>query len=209
MPVWRTSCPWNVDAVCAVFVRSSMVVAMGESRRTARFVALAALCVTGVLATAGCSTNSVRPPSAPPSSSAESSDAAVLAAVLDVYTRYSAALDAVLARGDGDYSQLEPLTTPEFLESFTAADDEFARGEWVTTGSTSFDSEELVAITSSTVSVQLCRDVSRVRILTADGMDVTPGDRPERFPVSVTFAATDGAYVVDGSERITEDPSCD
>ncbi|PSL38589.1 hypothetical protein CLV49_2214 [Labedella gwakjiensis] len=181
---------------------------MGEPRRTTRFGALAALCIMGVLIATGCASSEAPPPTASSSPTAEKSDAAVLAAVLDVYTRYSAALDAILARGDGDYSQLEPLTTPEFFDSFTSADDEFSRGEWKTTGSTSFDSEELVSSSSSSVAVVLCRDVSRVRVVTVDGVDVTPADRSERFAVKVTFTSDDSGYLVDSSERTAEDALC-
>jgi hypothetical protein len=183
---------------------------VGETRRTTRLIALAALGASTAITAAGCSLHDASPPSAvaSPTGTSTRSEQAILADAIDAYTRYSAALDAVLARGDGDYSDLTSVTSKRFLDTFTAAQDEFSSGEWKTTGSTSFDSEELVEFSSSTATVRLCRDVSRVRVLTRDGMDVTPPDREERFSVLVDLIEADGTYVIDSSERVTEDVSC-
>jgi hypothetical protein len=188
-----------------------MVSAMGESRRTTRSVELIALCAGLLLSTAACTAADPASPS-PTASVADADDAAeaaVLAEAIDAYTRYSAALDVVLAEGDGDYSKLADFTTPAFLTRLSE-DDIFAVNGWTTTGSTTFDSEEYLSEVDSTVTVRLCRDVSRVRVENTAGEDVTPTERADRFVVTVAFVRDDErTLLVDSSERDGEDRSCE
>jgi hypothetical protein len=209
--LWTTLSSGVVDARNAVFVRSPRVSAVGETRRTTRLIALAALGASTAIAAAGCSLHDASPPSAvaSPTGTSTRSEEAILADAIDAYTRYSAALDAVLARGDGDYSALKDWTTSDYLTRLSE-DDLFAQNGWVTEGSTSFDSEQLVSRSPETVTVRLCRDVSRVRVKDASGVDVTPKERDDRFVVTVSLVGTEeSSLLVDSSERDAEDDSCE
>ncbi|RWZ53151.1 hypothetical protein ELQ90_04305 [Labedella phragmitis] len=136
-------------------------------------------------------------------------DDAILAKAVDAYTRYSAALDLALANGDGEFEELKGLATPSFLRGL-AADDVFAVNSWRSRGSTSFDSQQLVNESENQVVLQVCRDVSRVRVLDAQGTDVTPKERDDRFAVMVTLQRVDPSapLLVAGSEP-SVDASCE
>jgi hypothetical protein len=183
------------------------VSAVGESNvGRHRIIGLSALCV-GALVLAGCAPGAASTRSATPRPT--DTDAALLSEAIDVYTRYSAALDVVLASGEDDYAALEEVTTEAFLDTLRA-DDEFSRGEWRTSGSTSFDSETLVKADDTSLTLQLCRDVSRVAILDTSGNDITPPDRADRFAVTVAFIRSkEGSLEIDSSDRNVEDASCE
>jgi hypothetical protein len=138
-----------------------------------------------------------------------STDSAQLVEAIDVYTRYSAALDGVIARGDGDFTSLSDTTTEKFRGELELQDT-FAQNGWKSEGATSFDSESLLVAEPLRMVLHLCRDVSRVRILDASGTEVTPPERSERFPVHVTLVRTDEElpWLIDGSVRDPEDESC-
>jgi hypothetical protein len=141
--------------------------------------------------------------------SATSTDSAQLVEAIDVYTRYSAALDGAFAAGDGDFSGLSGSTT-EALREVMESGDIFSQNGWRAVGATSFDSETLVESSDLKMVVHLCRDVSRVRIVDASGADVTPPERADRFPVEVTFvrANSEESWLIDGSVREPGDDSC-
>jgi hypothetical protein len=145
-----------------------------------------------------------------PSVSATNETDVILGEVLSVYTRYSAGLDVALASGRGDYSAVRSSTTDSYFAELSMADDEFADGALRTSGSTSFDSASVVDVSKSDVTVRLCRDVSLVRVLNQEGVEITPEDRPERFPVLVRFTlVTDKGYLVDESIRDEESEICE
>ena len=208
-PVEAGGCP--VDASNAAFVRSPMVAAVAETLGLRRYIALVALGLATAATVTGCTTDGAPPSSATPSATAPNadSDEAILVAAIDAYTRYSAAFDVVSALGGKDPSPLKEFTTSAFFTRLSA-DGTLSENGWVTVGSTSFDSEKLVDYTDTSVTIQVCRDVSRVEVLDSSGTDVTPDDRAERFLVSVTLTRSvdDAELLVDSSIRDGEDDSC-
>jgi hypothetical protein len=183
------------------------VAAVGESQARRRWPALTIAALVAVLS--ACDSGGTAPADTPTLSQATETDE-ILSAVLSVYAKYSAGLDVSLASGKGDYSAVRSSTTDEYFAELATADDEFASGELRADGSTSFDSASVVDVSGSEVTVMLCRDVSLVRILNREGADVTPADRPARFPVIVRFSRDgDEGYLVDESTRDVESSICD
>jgi hypothetical protein len=207
-PCLACRCP--VDAWNAVFVRSPMVAAVGETDRCRRFIALVALGLAAAIMATGCTASAAAPPTpTAPSTAPDADSEAILVAAVDAYTRYSAAFDVVSALGGKDPSPLKEHTTSAFFTRLSA-EGTLSENGWVTVGSTSFDSEKLVDYTDTNVTIQVCRDVSRVKVLDSSGTDVTPDDRAERFLVSVTLtrSVADAELLVDSSVRDGEDDSC-
>lgn len=181
---------------------------MGEPRRTTRFGALAALCITGVLIATGCASSEASPPPPPTTASssptAEKSDAAVLAAVLDVYTRYSAAFDVALSTMPtaSDQPQLRATVTPEYWKVLEADLSSDSR-TWYQTGSTAFENMSVVdsSFDSGEVSVSalVCVDSSHVTLHDQTGVEVHSDDRSLRFVMQVDFegASIDELLVAD------------
>jgi hypothetical protein len=164
--------------------------------------------VTSLVVLSGCSADLPRRQSTPRPVASESASA-LLDDAIDVYTRYSAALDVILAAGEGDFTALKGIGTEAFYDAFATSEDEFTKGIWRTDGSTSFDSVEVMQASDTEITLGLCRDVSRVRIVDEDGNDATPVDRPDRFRVRATFIKTSaGELRIDSIERNAEDPTC-
>jgi len=60
---------------------------------------------------------------------------------------------------------------------------------------------------ATTVVAAVCLDATRTRVVTDEGADVTPKDRPETSLLRVTFVSVDGRYQISNSE-LPEDPTC-
>lgn len=187
-----------------------MVVAMGETRRTTPFVALTALCITGILATTGCSADGASVPTSSPTSTATNSDAAVLAGAIESYSRYSAAFDVALSAmpTESDYSQLKASVTPEYWK---VLDEEFSSNDrtWYQSGSTAFENMSILdsSIDSGEVRVSalVCVDSTHVKLRDGAGAEVHGDDRSLRFSMHIDFEGSaigellvSDAYSADG-----------
>lgn len=188
---WRSH-PHAVDARNAVFVRSPMVSAVGETRRTTRFIALAVLGASTAIAAAGCSLHDASPPSVTASATgtSTSSEQAILAAAIDAYTRYSAAFDVYLAAlpADADPSGLRETVTADY---WSVLQGEFSSSQrtWYQVGSTAFGDVELLSSRtdgrSVTASIVVCVDSAHVELLDSEGKVVHAADRALRFPMRI------------------------
>jgi hypothetical protein len=122
------------------------------------------------------------------------SDEEALAAAEEAYGAYLAASDQVSASGGVDTALLEPHATADYLEFLTPEFEEFEESGRKTTGATRFDSFELQQHAElgeqALVSIYLCLDVSDVRVLDQNNVDVTPIERQLRLPLEVTLVAT-------------------
>jgi hypothetical protein len=147
-------------------------------------------CALSAVALSGCAPTAPSPTPSPTPTAIFSSEDEALAAATEVYQQYSAALDEVFAAGGEGDELLGGFVTPEYLVELSE-DGALERNGWRTTGVTSFDNVSVDEVVdtgeTATVTLALCRDVSHVRIVNAEGADVTPESRLERFPVLVTF----------------------
>ncbi|GAB3617926.1 hypothetical protein GCM10027416_24830 [Okibacterium endophyticum] len=143
------------------------------------------------MALTSCTTPSPEP--TPTKTTVFASDDEALAAAVDAYTKYNAALDAVLAGEDRKESGLQGLVTEEFWLELSETNGLEERG-WKSQGTSTFDSETLVAFNMdasvANITLSLCRDVSEVRLIDEGGNDVTPASRDDRFPVEVNFVSS-------------------
>ncbi|MBG6240087.1 hypothetical protein IWX78_003078 [Mycetocola sp. CAN_C7] len=168
----------------------------GNTRRMLRQALAVPLgCVLVALVLSGCATTTPPTPT-PTDTSIFASEEEALAAATDVYQQYNAAFDEALATGGGDMSALGELTTPEHLEEL-AEPGMIDENGWHTDGSSSFEIIEVASFESSAdgieISLNLCRDLSAVRILDSSDSDVTPDDWPQLVGLNVRFRESQDA----------------
>jgi hypothetical protein len=150
-------------------------------------------CLLGVVALTGCTPSA--PPTATPTSTAIfSSEDEALAAATDVYQQYNAAFDQALANGGEDMSGLRDLVTDEHFVELDKPGTIDSNG-WHTEGSSSFSVKSVASYEADTesaaISVNLCRDLSNVRVMDSAGLDVTPETWPAVVPLKVSFASSE------------------
>jgi hypothetical protein len=172
---------------------------------------VAALLLAATLAVlTGCSAPEPAPPAASPSATAEpvfASDEEALAAAEKAYTEYLAAFDEVAHDGGREPERLADHVAPDELQKSLAEFGAFVTADRHTRGNTGFDDLSLqqyeVRSGFARVIVYLCLDVSEVRVLDANGKDVTPA-REARQPLVVTLVSANRgseALVLEESEQ--------
>ncbi|GAB2524897.1 hypothetical protein [Paramicrobacterium agarici] len=118
-----------------------------------------------------------------------SEDEALQAAV-DVYQQYNAAFFEMTSDPDAGSEKLKPLLTTSFYEELTAGTYLEDKGQR-TVGTASFGSASMVTldqnVSSASMTVRLCQDLTNVQIVDAEGNDVTPPERLDIFPVEVAL----------------------
>ncbi|HRP99563.1 MAG TPA: hypothetical protein PK781_03780, partial [Terrimesophilobacter sp.] len=120
------------------------------------------------------------------------SDEEALAAAVEVYEEYLAAIQQRSNSGVEDLSVLSEFVTEEQLARERAAVQDSLRNGTITKGEVTF---ERVAVQQRWVRdrgvesliTYLCLDVSNVVVLNSEGVDVTPLDRPNRVALEVEF----------------------
>lgn len=158
----------------------------------------AILAVGSTLALAACVPNEPAPPPAPsPSTTAPlfATDDDALAAAEKVYREYLAA-----SNSGPDFARLEPVTTPEWFAYEKEASDRRHEAGLRAEGDSQIVSFDLQSYSTSEVVVYVCLDVSDVRVLNQQGIDVTPSERADRGTLEVRFAVTNAGLRVDGSD---------
>lgn len=115
------------------------------------------------------------------------SEEEALAAAEEAYAAYLAVSDAVSGDGGKHPERLEGYMTAEELDRAVERFSDLAASGRHTQGSTVFRSSTLQHWDDMEVAMYLCLDVSGVRVLDAQGTDVTPIDRPDHIPLEVTF----------------------
>lgn len=155
-----------------------------------RRMLLASVLVCIVFATSACTPEAPKPAPTPTKTAVFASEEDALQAAIDVYQKYSAAYDRITATGVADYGPVEDLVTSDFLAELQA-DTSFEDQGLHTTGSSTFDNASLVSLEQdaekATVRVRLCRDVTNLKIVNADGEDASADKRDYRFPYEVMF----------------------
>ncbi|PFG30388.1 hypothetical protein [Paramicrobacterium agarici] len=152
-------------------------------------------CATAVVAGAtACTPAEPEKTPTPTKTAIFASEDEALQAAVDVYQQYSAAYDEALSSAEPDYSAVSKYATERFISELVAADEEVANGSMVE-GTSSFDTVSLVDFDHRSdpvkVDIKLCRDVSKQAIVDANGKDITPDERLERFPFEVLLVWDD------------------
>lgn len=172
------------------------------------------LCAGALLATAGCTAGDTPQRSATPTDSAPT-DAAVLAAAIDAYTRYSAAFDVYLSDLPvaADSSGLKEAVTTRY---WSVLEEEFRAEEraWYQKGSTAFGNAELLTTSiegdTFTASIVVCVDSSHVELFDSEGAEVYAEDRVLSFPMQVNLeGASANRLRVDDSFSAEGDVQCE
>jgi hypothetical protein len=150
-------------------------------------------------------TESARIPDAEPSSEGAplfASDEEALAAATAAYQEYLAASGQVSSSADLDISPIVDLVTEAYLVNEAATLDQFESRGLRTAGDSILAGSALQQWFESgsggvTVIIYACVDVSNVRLIDRDGVDVTPADRPAIAALEVQFISG-----VAGSEQL-------
>jgi len=171
--------------------------------RAARFFVAPFLAVgllSGCLATVN--PNATDPPTAAPLPEATeaspifASNEEALAAALEAYAAYTKASDGFVTNeiDRNDLSVFETLVSPRYLPDILDGLESFSKSGRRGMGKSEFDTASIVSYADVTdgkaeVDLYLCSDYSAIRVFDANGVDVTPPDRPDRVPLQVGFVS--------------------
>ena len=186
--------------------------------RVTRGLSAAALAVVFALTLTGCvpQAHKAAPPAPSPSATPVfASDEEALAAATKAYAAYLEVEDRVAEVGGDDLEELSNHVTAHQLSIEREAFKGFSSSGKVSRGASRFDTISLQKKSTATdgtttISLYLCLDVSDVRVLDTDGNDVTPAERPDRYPLEVDLQASNGSdsFLVSRSDAWRGDNFC-
>lgn len=165
-------------------------------------VAIAVSAAALALGLSACAPSSPEPSPTPPSTTDAAapifeSDEEALQAAVEAYERYVEVSSAIGADGGENPERIEEVIDEAILEDALADFEEIRTRQVRTEGASTYDSVSFVQRSESdsraTVELRLCRDVNTLRIIDANGADVTPTDRAERVPTQVIAVSSPGS----------------
>lgn len=119
------------------------------------------------------------------------SDEDALAAAVEAYAKYLAAIQKRSNSGADDFSEISGYVTEDQLERERAAADASLAAGRSTRGAATFDRVKAQQYWQGGgvdgLVVYLCLDVTDVAVIDATGVDVTPVQRPDRVALEVEF----------------------
>lgn len=164
------------------------------------------------IALAGCS---AQQPATQPSASATeekplfSSDEEALAAAQAAYAKYLEVSDQIARDGGANPERLKGLVTSDQYPSELQNYKEYSKSGLHSKGTSSFDSFHVSNPDQNQFRTYLCVDVSDSRVIDSSGMDVTPSNRAERWPLVVSFSfGPKGSVYISGNETWTGSNFC-
>ncbi|WP_449408406.1 hypothetical protein [Microbacterium maritypicum] len=172
-------------------------------RRRLSLIAIGALVVGGMLS--GCAPSPAPTPTPTP---AFASDEEAFAAAEEVYRAYIAAGNEERG-GDPDANPERHLIGDALEAEIQIIQDLHANqlhvdGEAVVS---SFRGREAdIDIGRTLIQADACLDVTNTRVLDSLGTDVTPPDRQQTLPLSVTFIKSDSTLLISDSTLVSEEP---
>jgi hypothetical protein len=185
--------------------------------RTKSRSAAVTLVLVAALAATGCTPEAPRANEKPTPTSTPlfASDEEALAAAEEAYAAYLAASDAITAEGGASPERIDPFVASQLRQSARDSLSEFQEANLHTVGASTFDTVTLQQVRTdesgaSEVSIYVCLDISAVRLIATSGADVTPGDRSDRLPLTVSFrsAGQTADLVLEESESWAGDNFC-
>jgi hypothetical protein len=164
-------------------------------------VCLVGLIASGALGLSGCVSAA---PDPTPNAAATSkpvfeSDAAALVAATKAYAAYLAMSDKISQEGGANPERIAPLVTPEWLDHEVSTAEALAKLGNHQVGAISFDSPSLqsrepASEDAEVVAIYVCLDLTAARLLDETNQDKTAHGGNGRFPVVVTFKASQGEH---------------
>lgn len=165
-----------------------------------------------VAALAGCDAGSTAPSSPPPTPSPQApifaSDEEALAAAEAAYAAYAAVDAAILADGGKGSDRIKDHVSATYEPTVLKAYAQIAEGGLVVRGEGSVERARLIEANREVVQIYACLDVGGTVVLNAEGVDVTPPERPLRTPVRLRFVPDGDRLLLDGSEKWDGDDFC-
>ncbi|TXN31275.1 hypothetical protein [Lacisediminihabitans profunda] len=151
------------------------------------------------------------PPTSAPTPAATplfASDAEALAAATAAYAAYVAMSDKITTEGGADPERISPYVSKEQLARDLAVFKTYEDRGYASHGELGFDSVRLESLTGTdkpVVTVFLCADFSKIRLVDSAGTDITESDLQERAPMEISFVrdsnvSTRYGLVIDWSE---------
>jgi hypothetical protein len=156
-------------------------------RAEAALAIAAALALTACVATPG----DTKPTPSPSATPLFSSDEEALAAAEEAYAAYLRVSDQILMDGGNEPERLLEVATNDVLANEESGYDKAKAVGLRSTGGSSFDQMRIQSVDDRSLTVYLCKDVSRVDILDVNGQSVVPSSRPDRYPLSIEFQSVD------------------
>lgn len=161
------------------------------ARMLRRTTAGALACLLGTVALAAC-TPTDQPVSSPTPTTIFASEDEALAAATDVFAGYLAAYDSAMADGGKDISGLRDYVGDEYLAELSKPGT-IVRNNWHTVGVSTF---EVVGVSkyrdhdrSAVIDLNICRNLSAIKVVDSGERDVTPPDREVVVPLIVSFTS--------------------
>lgn len=134
-----------------------------------------------------------KPPKPSPSSTALfATDEEALAAAEEAYREYQHVADSIFIDGGRDPERLLEVATQSQYEYEKAGYDKVLALGYRSTGGSTFDSariEKSGADEAADLSIFVCEDITAVDIRDANDASIVKDDRPDRFPLLVSFVS--------------------
>ena len=181
------------------------------TERLAILAASSALGLAALVALAGCtSAPTPRPSSAAPTTAPVfASEEEALAAAEEAYSAYQAMSDIITSEGGSAPERIEPFATDSYYPLLLEGFESYKTRNIYSIGASQHDTVSLTSVDLSArdgavVDMYLCSDVSGVRLMNADGADITSPTRLDRIPLQVTFmsAELDPSSLLIGREDV-------
>jgi hypothetical protein len=163
----------------------------------------AVVALVAALLASGCAPSDPQPTPGPSPSATPlfESDEEALAAAEEAYAAYLRVSDQILMDGGTGSERLLEVATEEVLANEEEGYEKARAAGLRSTGGSTFNRLRLQKFDSHQLSVYLCKDVSTVDVVDANGVSVVPEDRPAQYPLSVTFLPPfDGSHSLVVSE---------
>jgi len=181
--LWITSTP----ASQTLYIMAMLILRRG--------LPVGALCLVPFLLM-GCGAASLSSGTAQPAETAPvfASNEEALAAATTAYAKYIAKAAVILASGGSGSEQIAEFVTPDYLPALLNSFQKLAESGNRNDGLETIDRVSLIryhdgAAQEASVSLYLCADITKTRVLDANGVDVTPENRPKRIPLQVSLVS--------------------
>ena len=148
-------------------------------------------CLLGAMALAAC-TPADPPASTPTPTAIFASEDEALAAATDVFAGYLAAYDSAMAKGGKDLSGVRDYVGEDYFATLSEPGT-IVQNNWHTNGVSTFEVVEVAKFSSTdtltAIDLNICRDVSAIKVIDSNERNVTPADRVSIVPLTVSFTS--------------------
>jgi hypothetical protein len=152
-----------------------------------RIIALAAV---ALLLTGCVQAGPAAKPPTPSSTPLFATEADALKAATEAYAAYLKVSDQITADGGADPERIAPYVTATQLKRDLKTYSTYEARGYFSRGTSKFDTAVVENYSDAgDVAVYLCSDFSEIRLVNADGQDITSPDLAARTPMEISFTA--------------------